>query len=262
MAPEPREKKTGMPGPKTSKVAATADEPNGKRRTYNSRSMAERRTGIIDATLAIIEESGLASVTIRNVSRRAGVALRTLYLYFDNREAMISVAIKEFLHRSLIAQTAKDEPETLADVIERLDRLSDVIFAARAYSAALAPIYFSANLDNGIYQTLKGIALSHVFPFLDNLFSATKFRPNQLMRELICAQIANTEYALINDTLAGRLPDEHLATYLKISVLSCIAGYLPKVPKDISEALKDLHATLSWQAAQGPEAAAGAPPSS
>lgn len=233
-----------MPTTRSSKVSSAAEAAIGKQRTYNSQSMAERRTRIIEATLAIIEESGLASVTIRNVSKRANVALRTLYLYFDNREAMISVAIKEFLHRSLISRAAKDEPETLEDVIDRLERLSEVINAARAYSAALAPIYFSANLDDGIYETLKGIALSHVFPFLDNLFAATKFRPSPLMRELICAQIANTEYALINDTLAGRLPEAHLALYLKISVLTSIAGFLPKVPKDISDTLRGLHATL------------------
>lgn len=234
-----------MPASKSRKAASAAEDSVGKRRTYNSRSMAERRTRIIDATLAIIEESGLASVTIRNVSKRAGVALRTLYLYFDNREAMISVAIKEFLHRSMLSRSGKGEPETLADVIERLDRLSDVINAARAYSAALAPIYFSANLDQGIYETLKSIALSHVFPFLDNVFAATRFRPDPLMRELICAQIANTEYALINDTLAGRLPEEHLALYLKISVLACITGFLPKVPKDISETLRELQSSLA-----------------
>lgn len=234
-----------MPASNSRKTSSSTGDSVGKRRTYNSRSMAERRTRIIDATLTIIEESGLASVTIRNVSKRAGVALRTLYLYFDNREAMISVAIKEFLHRSMLSRPGEGNPETLADVIERLDRLSEVINTARAYSAALAPIYFSANLDQGIYDTLKSIALSHVFPFLDNMFAATRLRPGPLLRELICAQIANTEYALINDTLAGRLPEEHLALYLKISVLACIAGFLPKVPKDIAETLRELQSSLA-----------------
>ncbi len=229
-----------MPASKSSKIADGQGQSIGKRRTYNSQSMAERRTRIINATLAIIEEDGLSNVTIRNVSKRADVALRTLYLYFDNREAMISVAIKEFLHQSLDSGPDKGKPATVADVIGRLDRLNDVIKAKRAYSAALAPIYFSANLDAGIYETLKGIALSHVFPFLDNIFAAAKFRPSAQTRELICAQIANTEYALINDSLAGRLPEEHLALFLKFSVLNCIAGFLPKVPKDLAEALREL----------------------
>lgn len=249
MEPSPKgflwhEEKHPMPPGKSNRISDSADQSIGKRRTYNSRLMAERRTSIIDATLAIIEEEGLSNVTIRNVSKRAGVALRTLYLYFDNREAMISVAIKEFLHQALDSGSDKGEPATVADVIDRLDRLSEVINAKLAYSAALAPIYFSANLDKSIYDTLKGIALSHVFPFLDNMFATCKFRPSPLMRELICVQIANTEYALINDTLAGRLPEEHLALFLKFSVLTCIAGFLPKVPKDLAEALRQLQEAI------------------
>lgn len=212
----------------------------GKSRTYNSRSMAERRAGIIAATLAIIEESGLASATIRNVSKRAGVALRTLYLYFDSREAMVSVAIKEFFHQSIENRGELDQPETVEDVVARLHHLAEVVLSSRSYSAALAPIYFSANIDVGIYAVLKSIALSHVFPFLDNAFAASQFRPTPEMREFICAQIANTEYALINDTLAGRLPETHLALNLSIAVLGCIAGHLPRIPPDIVTKLAEL----------------------
>lgn len=206
--------------------------------------MAERRARIISATLAIIEEDGLNSVTIRNVSKRAGVALRTLYLYFDNREAIISVAIKEFFHQRVEAAPDHHAPATITDVTERLDRLSNVILAARAYSAALAPIYFSANLDTGIYDILKNIALSHVFPFLDNMFAVSRARVTPQLRELICIQIANTEYAIINDVLVGRLPDELLALCLKTSVLACVAGFLPKTPTELARTLAELHAAF------------------
>lgn len=206
--------------------------------------MAERRTRIIAATLAIIEEGGPNAATIRNVSKRAGVALRTLYLYFDNREAMISVAIKEFFHQSLELGSDKDDPATVADVLERLDRLCAVIEKSRAYSAALSPIYFSANVDQAIYDILKQIALSHVFPFLDNAFAAARMRPSARYKDLVCTQIANTEYAVINDVFSGHLPEENFIVYLKLSVLSCIAGFLAKVPKEMQEALRELQAEL------------------
>ncbi|WP_150293203.1 TetR/AcrR family transcriptional regulator [Sphingobium estronivorans] len=216
----------------------------GKRRTYNSRSMTERRSRIIAAALAIIEEGGPNSATIRSVSKRAGVALRTLYLYFDNREAMISVAIKEFFHQSLELDSSKNDPATVADVVERLDRLCDVIEKSRSYSKALSPIFFSPNVDQAIYDVLKQMALSHVFPFLDNALAATRMRPSQQLKELICTQISNTQYAVINDVFSGRLSEENFALFLKISVLSCIAGYLPKIPKDMKETLRELQAEL------------------
>lgn len=233
--------------PRTKKDALPTDmgTPLGKRRAYNSRSMAERRSRIIAATLAIIEESGPNSATIRNVSKRAGVALRTLYLYFDNREAMISVAINEFFHQSLEVGSDKADPATVGDVVERLNRLCEVIEKSRAYSESLSPIFFSPNVDQAIYGILRQIGLSHVFPFLDNVLAAAKMRPSPQLKELICTQIANTEYAVINDVFAGRLPEQKLAVCLKLSVLSCIAGFLLKVPKDLSETLRELQAELN-----------------
>lgn len=233
-----------MPKTKSKIGPADAGSSLGKPRTYNSRSMAERRSRIIAATLAIIEEGGPNAATIRNVSKRAGVALRTLYLYFDNREAMISVAIKEFFHQSLEVGSDKNDPATVADVVERLDRLCDVIRESRSYSAALAPIFFSPNADEGIYGILKQMGLSHVFPFLDNALAAARMKPSPQMKDLICTQIANTEYAVINDVFAGRLPEAQLDLFLKLSVLACIAGFLPKVPKDLSETLRELQAAI------------------
>lgn len=221
-----------------------ATEALGRQRAYNSQSMADRRSRIIAATLATIEEDGLAKTTIRTVSKRAGVALRTLYLYFDNREAMISIAIKEFFHQSVEAGKDEEGPATLDQMLERFDRLSDVIEGSRAYSAALAPIYFSTNLDSRIYDILRNIALSHVFPYLDICLKSARVRPNMQMKDLICTHIANTEYAVINDALAGRLPEDRLGLCLKIAVLSCIAGFIPKPPKDLVAALQELQAAL------------------
>lgn len=217
----------------------------GRRRSYNSHSMNERRSRIIAATLAIIAEEGLAGATIRNVSKRAGVALRTLYLYFESREAIIGVAIKEYFYRSIDTGPDAHSPETLQDVLDRFDRLSEIVLAAKTYSAALAPVYFSSNLDKGIYDILKTIALSHVYPFLDNALAAGNTKMGPQARELLDLQIANLEYAVIDDVLSGRLPERHLATYLKLSVMSFIIGYLPKPPKDFRRAMEQLHADLT-----------------
>lgn len=229
---------------KASRQRSDGTEVAGKQRAYNSRSMAERRARIISATLATIEENGLAKTTIRNVSKRAGVALRTLYLYFDNREAMISVAINQFFHQSVELGADQAGPATLEEMLDRLDRLSHVILTSRAYSAALAPIYFSTNLDNSIYDVLKNIALSHVFPFLENCLATARFRPSPQLMNVISTHIANCEYAVINDALAGRLPEDQLALCLKISVLSCIIGFLPKPPKNLVIALQGLQTEL------------------
>ena len=209
-------------------------------RTYKSKAMEERRARIIAATLAIIEESGIAGATIRNVSERADVALRTLYLYFDNREAMIGTAIKEFFYTLIAEEGAGAGPRNVEEVLSRLDHLTKIIRRKHQYSKELAPVYFSSNLDSSIYGILSDIALSHVTPFLDDLVAEG---PNKLTRtelHFLRTLIANTEYSVIDDAMNGRLPRARLATFLKLGVLLTIAGFLPEPPAELSDKIREL----------------------
>jgi len=217
----------------------------GRPRAYNSKSMNERRARIIAATLELISQEGLGGVTIRNVSKRAGVALRTLYLYFESREAIIGVGIKEFFSRQTSSGPGAEGPATLEEFLARMDWLAGVVLEARSYSAALAPVFLSANLDSGIYEILRGIALSHVHPFIDKVLAASNAKLGPHARELLELQLANSEYAVINDVLSGRLPEEHLATFLKCIVLTTILGHLPRQSRELRAALEQLQASLN-----------------
>ncbi|HEY6641281.1 TetR/AcrR family transcriptional regulator [Povalibacter sp.] len=210
------------------------------RRTYKSKAMEERRARIIAATLAIIEESGISGATIRNVSERADVALRTLYLYFDNREAMIGTAIKEFFYDLIAEEGAGAGPRSVEEVLSRIDQLTKIIRRKREYSKELAPVYFSSSLDSSIYAILHDIAISHVTPFLDDLVAEG---PNKLARaelHFLRTLIANTEYSVIDDAMNGRLPKARLGTFLKLGVLSSIAGFLPEPPAQLSATIREL----------------------
>lgn len=205
--------------------------------------MVERRARIIAATLAIVEESGIAAATTRNVSERAGVALRTLYLQFENREAMIGTAIKEFFYES-IAEEGAGAPHSIAEILSRIDRLTRIIKRKREYSKELAPVYFSSSLDSGIYGILRDIAISHVTPFLDNLVAAdnNKLTPTEL--SFLHTLIANAEYSIIDDAMNARLPEQKLATLLKLGVLSSIAGFIPNPPAELLATIRSLRALV------------------
>lgn len=222
---------------------AGAIEP--RRRTYNTKAMRERKARIIAATLALLEEGGINAATIRSVSQNAGVALRTLYLHFENREDMIGQAIKDFFYTSINADGHDNPPETLADVLDRFDRLSVITMGKRAYSQELAPVYFSSNLDKGIQEILRDIALSHVTPFLDNIVQAQKppFSPAQYA--FFQSQIANLEYAIIDNALSEDSSQESLAIRLKVGVLAFIVGYLKAPPQELSDTLHQLQASYA-----------------
>lgn len=213
-------------------------------RTYQSKAMVERRASIIAATLAIIEESGISAATIRNVSERAGVALRTLYLQFDNREAMIGTAIKEFFYQSIAEEGAGAGPQTIDEILSRIDRLTRIMKRKREYSRELAPVYFSSSLDRGIYAILRDIAISHVTPFLDNLVAEDRNRLAKTELHFLHTLIANAEYSIIDDAMNGRLPEQKLGTFLKIGVLSSIAGFIPNPPAELLDTIRKLRALV------------------
>ncbi|HEY0938494.1 MAG TPA: TetR/AcrR family transcriptional regulator [Steroidobacter sp.] len=213
-------------------------------RTYQSKAMVERRARIIAATLEILEESGISGATTRNVSDRAGVALRTLYLQFENREAMIGTAIKEFFYQSIGEEGAGAGPETIEEILSRIDRLTRIIKRKRQYSRELAPVYFSSSLDTGIYAILRDIAISHVTPFLDKLVAQERNLLTPAELHYLHTLIANAEYSIIDDAMNGRLPEQKLGTFLKLGVLASIAGFIPNPPGELLETVRKLRALV------------------
>ncbi len=220
------------------------EDPPRQKRPYNSRSMVERRQRILKATLQLIEEGGLSGVTIRQISKKSDVALRTLYLYFGSREVIIGVAIKDFFYKNIEESGADPEPKTISSLFDRFDRLTSIIIGNESYSSALAPIFFSSNIDPTIYEILKDIAISHVKSFVDELASSKANALSDVERNLLIAQIANVEFSVINDALSGRIPLPQLSTCLKLAVLSLVAGFIPKPPAELKSAILELRRGL------------------
>ncbi|HEY9091347.1 MAG TPA: TetR/AcrR family transcriptional regulator [Parasphingorhabdus sp.] len=216
-----------------------------KRRKYNTKAMRERQARIISATLELIEEGGIGAATIRDVSKRANVALRTLYLYFENREAMIGSAIKDFFYTSISQNGVDKGPQTLAEVLDRFDRLEDIILQKRAYSRELAPVFFSTNLDPGIHKILSDIAISHVVPYLDDLVAAQPQQISNNQLEFLKSQIANIEYSIIDNCLSGRIPEQRIHISLKVGVLAFIAGYVENPPDDLVATLREMQQAIA-----------------
>ena len=55
---------------------------------------------LLASTLAVIEEKGVAGVTIPEVALRAGLSPGSVYRRFDDKEAMIRIALLRFLEAS------------------------------------------------------------------------------------------------------------------------------------------------------------------
>lgn len=90
---------------------------------------AERRAAILDAAAGVFAVRGYRAATMDDVAAAVGVAKGTLYLYFDNKEALFFALFERFADGAmeegmadLAGMNAVDAVERiLIDVAERID---------------------------------------------------------------------------------------------------------------------------------------------
>jgi TetR/AcrR family transcriptional regulator, cholesterol catabolism regulator len=70
-------------------------------RTPNPDDRAERQAQILDATLRILAREGIGGVSIRAVSREAGVALGLVGYYYDDKTSLIRAALERIGEQDL-----------------------------------------------------------------------------------------------------------------------------------------------------------------
>ena len=121
---------------------------------------ARLRDPLIEATVALIDELGDASkVSVRAITRRAGVSPTALYLHFPDRDAAVEAAVDagfEAFNAAVLeaAATATEPRERLRAMglaylafAERQPQLYSVLFSARRTYEGSAEVNRSAGFD-------------------------------------------------------------------------------------------------------------------
>ena len=203
--------------------ASTADFEVPERRRYDSPVMADRRRRILDEAQAIIDELGVEGFTIRELSRRAGVAQRTLYNQFGSKEDILASAIHDHFAGLL---TALPAPPAAADFemhLERIDALVDRTVALKRYATAMVGVFFSPTVDRRLYDTLRWISGGGSAAWVPEALRTgvlTKLSADD--EERLSTLLINTGYANITDWAAGRISADEMKLRFKINFLTCI----------------------------------------
>lgn len=86
----------------------------------------EARPGeLLEAALDVFVERGYAATRLEEIAQRAGVSKGTLYLYFENKEALLKAVVQESMvpliaeGEDLAAQAADDPAGTLQRLVTR-----------------------------------------------------------------------------------------------------------------------------------------------
>lgn len=75
-----------------------------------------RRARVVDAVVELVREGDLDALQMKDVARRSGVALGTIYRYFSSKDHLLAAALVEWARGLEPARTA---PEAAASAAER-----------------------------------------------------------------------------------------------------------------------------------------------
>jgi TetR/AcrR family transcriptional regulator, cholesterol catabolism regulator len=98
-------------------TAAQADTPPIKKRIEDPALVERRRAQLIDAAIVCFSKHGYHSTTMRDVAARADISVGLIYQYFEDKEDLLFLALKEVL-----ASYKRQIPIALKNVTDPLER--------------------------------------------------------------------------------------------------------------------------------------------
>lgn len=171
----------------------------------------------------MLDELGVEGFTIRELSRRAGVAPRTLYNQFGSKEDIIASAIHDHFAGLLAQLPPPPPPEDFEAHLRRMDALAERTISLKRYATAMVGVFFSPAVDRRLYDTLRWISETGSLNWIS---AATRggilVELPPIDTERFSTLLVNSGYANIADWAAGRISDAEMKLRAKINFLTCI----------------------------------------
>lgn len=188
---------------------------------YLSPMILARRRRLLKEARHMIAEEGLDGFSIRKLCQRAGVAQRTLYNAFQNKDRLIAFAIREAYDEYSAYVRSSTDYNSLAGLLTGVIAINRRNFRVRNYTKAVCALYFSPNTSRDVWETLQDMSLSGSRTWL-NIHQGS-LQPWVDLEHLANA-IANVLYATINDWALGRLSDAEYLPRMAENTLLLITG--------------------------------------
>ncbi len=188
---------------------------------YFSPMIIARRRRLLREARHMIAEDGLEGFSIRKLCQRAGVAQRTLYNAFQNKDRLIAFAIREAFDEFQAYVRTSTDPGSLQGLLSRTIAINRRNFRVRNYTKAVCAIYFAPSTPRDVWQTLQDMSLhgngqwlaqrrADLHPWIDI--------------DHFAQSMANVQYATINDWCLERLTDDEYLPRLAENMLLLIIG--------------------------------------
>ena len=157
-----------------------------------------RRAKIIEAVIELIADVGAEAVQMRDVAKRSGVALATVYRYFNSKDYLLAAALedwqKRLTRRILASRGGRSDQDPLPGILDYLRR------AQRAF-------YRNPNMTALMFQTTTSTD-SEARATIDQMNRTNTEMFNRLLDGIAAEDIPNVTFGLnaaLSSSLAGVL---------------------------------------------------------
>ncbi|MBM3676095.1 MAG: helix-turn-helix transcriptional regulator [Actinobacteria bacterium] len=149
-----------------------------------ARNQAARRRRVLDATLELADRGGFDAVQMRDVATEAGVALGTVYRYFESKERLLLEANVEQVEL-LRARLLERPPEG----IEAVDRVVDVLRRACGWLTRRPEATAAMVRALGSARPSEADAVARVSTTMEQIIVGAMHRPKSTERDRAVARI-------------------------------------------------------------------------
>jgi AcrR family transcriptional regulator len=150
----------------------------------------ERRQTLLDAGRALFERKGYHATTVDDITREAGVAKGTFYLYFDEKRDLFYEVIRGFMALVKdIGASVRADDSSPHDFFARVERAAQRLMAIFVENRELARLAYreSMGLDPRLEEMLAGFYREIAGLQADNVRAAVQLGLIRDVDPLLCA---------------------------------------------------------------------------
>jgi AcrR family transcriptional regulator len=211
---------------------------------YKSDAILERRRRILRETRNLIAESGYENFNVRDLCARAGIAQKTLYNAFGNKDNVIAAAIQEFIIE-VNGQTQYRFPgNTLDGLLEGALRFHAANMSVASYTRAIVAVFYSSDL---VRKSIRKICMQWTMPFVHAVEAANGLEPG-VTPEWLAHMVVSCGFSVTSDWCCGEIADEDFLNRAVEMLLVAVEGSTQgKVKQQARRWLEDLRENrASW----------------
>lgn len=206
------------------KRPVSSGEPIGERATSvhrgpYARTFDRRRRDILATAWDMIAESGHDHFSLAELGKRSGVALRTIYNAFVDKEGVIAQAVATH-HDALFEAISVgfDESHTLDEAMAMCELVAVETLKVRGFSVAAAHMYFSPRTPSKIVDSFRQMPIFILKSWLRSK-EVDRALVGKVGLDSLERNFANVQWSAVSEWAAGRLEDKLLAIEMKRNIL-------------------------------------------